>query len=122
MRVLVVDDEQEVLRSTQILLTFLGYEVVTASTADEVVPLMARVRPDVVLQDVRMPGLMLEGLLDRIRGDPLLARTPVILFSASLDLDYETERVGAAGSLEKPFSAAQLVGAIQQAVGKASAA
>lgn len=122
MRVLLVDDEPEVLRSTQSLLAFLGYEVTTASRADEVVPLMARVRPDVVLQDVRMPGLQLEALLAAIRARPDLARTPVILFSASLDVEDERERVGAAGTLEKPFSAAQLVGAIRQAVGDASAA
>jgi CheY-like chemotaxis protein len=83
---------------------------------------MARVRPDVVLQDVRMPGLQLEALLAAIRARPDLARTPVILFSASLDVEDERERVGAAGTLEKPFSAAQLVGAIRQAVGDASAA
>ena len=117
-----MDDEPEVLRSTQVLLSFLGYEVTTTSTAEEVLDLMARVRPDVVLQDVRMPGLRLDGLLDSIRAHPDLARTPVILFSASLDLEDETERVGAAGSLEKPFSAAQLVRAIRQAVGEASAA
>ena len=117
-----MDDEPAVLRSTQVLLSYLGYEVTTTSTADDVLALMARVRPDVVLQDVRMPGLRLEGLLASIRAHPDLARTPVVLFSASLDLDDETERLGAAGSLEKPFSAAQLVGAIQQAVGKASAA
>lgn len=122
MRVLLVDDEPAVLRSTQILLAFLGYDVATASDPDEVIPLMARLRPDVVLQDVRMPGLRLDTLFADIRQHPDLARTPVILFSASLNLDDETERIGAAGSLEKPFSAAQLVSAIQQAVGKASAA
>lgn len=117
-----MDDEPEVLRSTQILLAYLGYDVTTASDPDDVVPLMASLRPDVVLQDVRMPGLRLDTLFAAIRENPDLARTPVILFSASLDLDDETERIGAAGSLEKPFSAAQLVGAIQQAVGNASAA
>ena len=122
MRILLVDDEPEVLRSTQVLLAFFGHEVTTASDPADILPTMARVRPDVVLQDVRMPGLRLDGLFEDIRRHPELASTPVILFSASLDVEDERERVGAAGSLEKPFSAAELVHAIDLAVARASAA
>ncbi|HWG91602.1 MAG TPA: response regulator [Candidatus Thermoplasmatota archaeon] len=115
-KVLVVDDEPGILHSTRLLLAELGFEVVTASEAGKVLPTLKAERPDILLQDVRMPGLDIHDLLRSIRKDPEVGRTPVLLFSASMDLMNLQEQVGAAGFLEKPFQPEELISAISHAI------
>lgn len=111
-KILVVDDEPSVLRSTQLLLADLGFEVVTTNDASSIHARVAAEAPDLLLQDVRMPGLDLDALLDGLRQDPQTRTVPVLLFSASIDLPVIQERVGAAGYLEKPFRPNQILDAI----------
>lgn len=115
-KILVVDDEPSILRSTQLLLLDMGFEVVTCSDQAMIVDTLRKERPDLLLQDVRMPGLDLDKLVGRIRSDRELARLPILLFSASMDLDEIQQRVGAAGILEKPFKPTEIVEAIQVAI------
>ncbi len=115
-KILVVDDEASILRSTQLLLMDMGFEVVTCADQSQVLEPIRRERPDLLLQDVRMPGLDLERLVHSIRADPAIAKLPILLFSASMDLDEIQERVGAAGILEKPFKPVEIVQAIQVAM------
>lgn len=115
-KVLVVDDESGILKSTELLLTELGYEVVTTTEPEAVFGLLKTHRPDVLLQDVRMPGLDLRKLLGDIRADAEIGRTPVLLFSASLDVADTWVTVGATGMVEKPFHPRELVKAIDRVV------
>ena len=114
-RILIVDDEPMVLQSTQRLLASLGYETATVSDASRIVETIRAQRPDVVLQDVRMPGLDVEALVRAIRADPEVAHTPVVLFSASMEIFDLEERVRPAGVLEKPFKPEEAVAAIERA-------
>lgn len=102
-KVLVVDDEPSVLSSTAGVLRELGFEVATCQDAGEILPALAREQPDLLLQDVRMPGLDLERLVFDLRADPRWRRLPVVIFTASMDVDEIGERVQAAGTIEKPF-------------------
>lgn len=115
-KILVVDDEPSILRSTQLLLLDMGFEVVTCADQSLVLDHLRKERPDLLLQDVRMPGLDLDRLVNSIRADQDLANLPILLFSASMDLDEIQQRVGAAGILEKPFKPTEIVEAIQVAM------
>lgn len=115
-KVLLVDDEPGILRSTELLLHELGFETVSTTRPAEILSTLRRERPDVLLQDVRMPELDIDSLLVRIREDPVVGLTPVLLFSASMDLDEVQDRVGAQGYLEKPFKPDEVVRAIQRVV------
>jgi CheY-like chemotaxis protein len=117
-RILVVDDEVSILRSTQLLLMDMGFEVVTCAEQSQVLETLRKERPDLLLQDVRMPGLDLDRLVRAIRADPALGKLPILLFSASMDLDEIQERVGASGILEKPFKPMEIVQAIAAATGQ----
>lgn len=116
-KVLIVDDEQMVLQSTQRLLASLGYETATVSEARLILETVRRERPDVVLQDVRMPGLDVEAVLRSLRADADVGQTPVILFSASMEIFDLEDRVRPAGVLEKPFKPEEAIAAIERAVG-----
>ena len=56
-RVLVVDDDPEVLEALREILEDLGYEASTAASAEQAIAAMATVRPHVVFLDLRMPGI-----------------------------------------------------------------
>lgn len=115
-KVLLVDDEPAILDSTAMLLAEMGYEVVTVSRAEAILATARAERPDLLLQDVRMPGLDLHALVGEIRGDPELRHLPVLLFSASMDLADIAARLGAHTHIEKPFKPTELVAAIQGAL------
>lgn len=109
-KVLIVDDEVSILRSTALLLQDLGFEVVTTSEPSHVVSLALKERPDVLLQDVRMPGLDVERLVHELRAQPELVGTQIILFSAGMDTDEIAERVGVTRWIEKPFKPQEIAG------------
>lgn len=115
-KILVVDDEVSILRSTQLLLEDMGFDVVTTSDHTHVVDLARKERPDLLLQDVRMPGLDLDKLVASIRGESTLRNLPILLFSASMDLGETAQRVGAEGVLDKPFKPTEVLDAVKSAL------
>ena len=118
-KILVVDDEASILRSTQLLLLDMGFEVVTCGDQSMILDTLRKEKPDLLLQDVRMPGLDLDRLVAGIRAEPALEHLPILLFSASMDLDEIQQRVGAVGILEKPFKPMEIIDAIRGAVAAA---
>lgn len=83
-RVFIADDETLILSlMSRALSEIFGHQVVTIAAADEILPALRRHHPDILLQDVNMPGLDLGAVMAAIRGDAELARIPVVLFSAS---------------------------------------
>lgn len=115
-KILVVDDEVSILRSTELLLIDLGFAVVSASDHSKLIEIARREKPDLILQDVRMPGLDLDRLVTSIRADASLKHIPILLFSASMDLGETAARVGAEGILDKPFKPSEVIDAVRIAL------
>ncbi len=114
-RVLVVDDEPQVLRLLRTALTERGYEVATAASGEEALDLLARRPVDVVVLDLVMPGM---SGLDVCRALRPGSDTPVILLSAHGD---ERDKVlaldlGADDYLTKPFGMEELLARIRVAL------
>ncbi|MEV0199392.1 response regulator transcription factor [Nonomuraea sp. NPDC050691] len=114
-RVLVVDDEALVRSGLRMILEAAGDMVVVgeARDGDEAVSAAARLRPDVVLMDVRMPGT--DGLT---AGARLMAgpRAPKLIMLTTFDLDeyvHEALRVGAVGFLLKDTPPRDLAAAVR---------
>ena len=112
-RILLVDDDRDILGSTAELLRAFGYYVATCTDAERVLETMRNQRPDVVLHDVRMPGLDLRTQLRSIRDDPNLRHIPIVLFTAVLAAKELAAEVGADAAIEKPFEADTLRRVIQ---------
>lgn len=121
-KILVVDDDLSILRSTELLLVDMGFEVVTSSDHTEVLQLARQAKPDLVLQDVRMPGLDIDSLLATFHSDPTVRRIPILLFSASMDIGETAARVGASGILDKPFAPNDVLVAVRSALAAAGGA
>lgn len=118
-KILVVDDDLSILRSTELLLVDMGFEVVTTSDHTEVLSLARAEKPDLVLQDVRMPGLDIDSLVASFHSDNTVRRIPILLFSASMDIEETAVRVGASGVLDKPFAPNDVLVAVRSALASA---
>ncbi|MGH8563840.1 MAG: ATP-binding protein [Gammaproteobacteria bacterium] len=118
-RVLVVDDEENGRNLLRDLLAPLGFEVHEARDGHEAVQATARQRPDVILMDMRMPGL--DGLeaTRRIRALPELEHTLIIAVSASA-FEHNRARCLEAGAddfLPKPFRHERLLELLSTGLG-----
>lgn len=81
-KVLVVDDEEYIVDLLSLLLEDDGHVPLRAYNGREALDLAIRDQPALVIADVMMPVMDGEELVRRIKGDPALAQTPVILMSA----------------------------------------
>lgn len=107
--VLVVDDFADTRRMMKQFLELEGYRVAEAAGGEEVVEVALSERPHLILMDLSMPGI--DGLTAarRVREEPGLCGTPVIIISALDTLEVRSEVVGAGyGYVPKPFDFDQL--------------
>ncbi|MEA3245333.1 MAG: response regulator, partial [Gemmatimonadota bacterium] len=114
-RVLVVDDESGILETLQILLRNEGFEPVVADSGKAALEKIESVAPDIVLSDVRMPGVGGVEVLTAARAhDP---NTPVILMTAQATLQSAMQAVneGAFYYIQKPFRNDELVAILRRA-------
>jgi CheY-like chemotaxis protein len=117
-RILVVDDEPEIRSFMSDALSAFGYEVGAAGDADEAFALVARMRFDLVMSDLRLPGLRGCDFVARLREvAPLL---PLIMLTGSAPEDDELRRVREAGIavLHKPVQLPQLQTALTEVLGR----
>jgi DNA-binding NtrC family response regulator len=113
--ILVVDDDEAMLRAIERVLRGEGYQVSSARWVDEALEHLAnrQVKFDLVITDMRMPMVSGRGILEAVRI--ALPRVPVIIVTAfgNPDLKRECLDRGAAAFLEKPLDTAQLLAAIE---------
>jgi two-component system, NtrC family, response regulator GlrR len=115
-RILVVDDDADMLRLLSMRLSGAGYQVATAASAEQALAQLAVERPQLVLSDVRLPGRDGLALFDEVRArHPSL---PVILLTAHGTIPDAVEATarGVFTYLTKPFDGKALLDKISQAL------
>lgn len=116
-RVLIVEDQADIRKLIRMTLEFEPYEVHEAADGAEGLRLARALLPDLILLDVMMPG-DLDGLAvcSRVRAEPALARTRVVLLTARGQVkDRDAgQQAGADEYLVKPFSPLQLIETIER--------
>jgi UDP-3-O-[3-hydroxymyristoyl] N-acetylglucosamine deacetylase len=110
--VLVVDDEERIRSSLRGILSDEGFRVLDTGDAPDVMRIIAREHPEVVLLDVWMPELDGIELLRRIKTDQPATRVIMISGHANIQNAVAATRLGAADFIEKPFSVAGLLASI----------
>lgn len=117
--ILIADDEAMVAEGIRRLLCARGYEAEVVHDGQAALDRMARdPRPDLLLLDVEMPGMDGRAVLDRLRDDPELASTPVLMATAAAIELSELQRV--AGLLHKPYPREVLFAMLAQLLGRRS--
>ena len=115
-RILVIDDEAAIRDSLRMILEYQGYAVMTAATGDEGVGLVEREATDLVLLDIKMPGM--DGLEVLQRLTHLTDVTPIVVMSGhgTITTAVEATRLGAFDFLEKPLETERVLVLVRNAV------
>ena len=105
-RILIVDDEPDILELVQYNLAQAGYRVVTAKSGEEAMARVSTDRPDLVVLDLLLPGVDGLQLCQTLKHNPHTAAVPVLMLTAkSEEADIVTGfELGADDYLTKPFS------------------
>ena len=117
MRVVIVDDDEDILETTAELIRMGGLDADTIQRVGDILPRLEADPPDLLLQDAHMPGLDLGRLIGTIRAHPRLAKLPILLFTASVQAEDFWKPLGADGLVRKPFNAKALRAAIDGLLG-----
>jgi DNA-binding response OmpR family regulator len=115
-RVLVIDDEPDVLLLCRVNLEFAGHEVVGASDAEQGLELAMRGSFDAVVLDLMLPSRDGIDVLRELTRDPATAETPVVLLTARTRADDRLRgwEAGCAAYVTKPFEPADLARTIER--------
>ncbi|WP_345478847.1 response regulator [Amnibacterium soli] len=108
MRVLVADDDPQILKALRIILTAHGYDVSLARDGREAIDVAAHDRPDVIVLDLGMPGLDGVAVIEAVRG---WATTPILVVSGRTDTSGKVDALdaGADDYVTKPFATEELL-------------
>lgn len=120
-KVLVVDDEPEMLRALQLGLSGQGFDVATATTGEAALSTLTQQRPDLVVLDLMLPGIDGFAVCHRIRES---SSVPIIVLSAKGGDNDKIQALdlGADDYLTKPFSLGELLARIRAALRRTAGA
>lgn len=115
-KVLLVDDEMDIVTVTKVRLESRGFEVLCAYDGLDALNKVKEDRPDIILLDLFMPVMHGFEVCKKLKGDPKTRNIPIILFSAGLCKDScpkEAKDAGASDFVAKPFDVEELVDKIK---------
>src|SRR5712671_655384 len=115
-RVLVIDDEAAIRDSLRMTLEYEGYEFLSAATGQEGLAVAERDAPDLVLLDVKMPGMDGIEVLERLRA--INDALPVVVVSGhgTISTAVEATKKGAFDFIEKPFASERVLVSLRNAL------
>ena len=115
-RILVIDDEAAIRDSLRMTLEYEGYDFVGAATGQEGIALAEREAPDLVLLDVKMPGMDGLEVLDRLRA--MNDALPVVVISGhgTISTAVDATKKGAFDFIEKPFASERVLVSLRNAL------
>lgn len=120
-KILIVDDEPNIVISLEYLMKKEGFEVAVATDGDAALATAAAFRPDLVLLDVMMPKKSGFEVCEILRADPGLAALKIVMLTAK-GRDSEIAKgtgLGADAYVTKPFSTKDLVARVKSLLGPA---
>ncbi len=121
-KILVVDDEEDILKILDTILADAGFEVATYNTGRNVQDKITEFMPDLVLLDIMLPGMDGMSIKEQLNSDPQLSSIPVIFLTAKKETDDVVKGLdlGADDYVTKPFNGEELVARIKAILGKKS--
>jgi DNA-binding response OmpR family regulator len=121
-KVLVVDDEPNIVLSLEFLMEQAGFEVVTAEDGEQALARVTDSQPDLLLLDISLPGISGFDVLERLRSEEATSGLAIIMLTAH-GRDVEREKgmaLGADDYITKPFSTQALVEKVKKLLMKES--
>jgi DNA-binding response OmpR family regulator len=118
-RILIADDEPNIVTSLEFLMEQAGYETKVATNGQEAIDLAASFRPDLVLLDIMFPAKSGYEVCQRLKSDASTRSIKVVIVSAK-GRDVEVAKaleLGADAYIAKPFSTRELVAKVREMLG-----
>jgi len=119
-RILIADDEPNIVVSLEYLMKREGHAVSVARDGREALAAIRRERPDLVLLDVMMPAMSGFDVCQAVRADPALAGVRILMLTAKgRDTDLaKCTALGADAYMTKPFSTQELAARVRELLGR----
>jgi CheY-like chemotaxis protein len=114
-KIMIADDDTGILDAVEMMLEFEGYEVTSTVKGGEVLELKNNY-PDLLLLDIWMSGEDGTEICKKLKQQPETKRIPVILISASKDIEKSARDAGADDFLAKPFEMKNLLQKIERLI------
>ena len=115
-RILVVDDEEDIVELIAVNLQRKGYDTLTAYNGTAALEVARKERPDLILLDVMMPCQDGLTVLTRLRSDPATQATPIVIITARRETAtiFSALARGATDVILKPFGMADMLKAVER--------
>lgn len=121
-RVLILDDDTDILQICSIVLKKKGFDTSTLNNSNQIVDQVKQYQPDVILMDNWIPGPGGIEATRQLKNDPELQDIPVIFFSANSNVTQLAREAQADYFLQKPFDISELEAIVQMAITQSVAA
>lgn len=121
-KILIAEDERDILDLIAFTLRYNGYEVITATNGEAALDLTLKERPDLVLLDIRMPRMSGYEVCQALKNDEDARDIPIVFLSAK-GQESEVDAGIAAGAIayiHKPFAPNELVTRVSEFIGRPS--
>jgi DNA-binding NarL/FixJ family response regulator len=121
-RLLLIDDDPNLILLVKDYLEFRGYEVITAENGQEALDVLQKDTPDMIICDVMMPQMDGYSLVEHVRQDPRTSWIPVLFLSAKGQSQDRVKglNTGADVYMVKPFEPEELVAQVESSLKQAS--
>lgn len=115
-KVLVVDDEPDLVEFIARLLRAEGFDVLTAYDGINAMDMTENERPDIILLDIMMPMVSGYEVCQQIKANPMTRNIPILCMTSahSIDARARSRQAGAATVIVKPFTPAELVAQVRR--------
>ena len=114
-KILIIDDETDIVKMLVYRLEAKGYETFTAATGRQGIDIARRQKPDLILLDLRLPDFNGIDVARKIKDEKELKDKPIILVTASVDnLEEKVKNCGAVDYIAKPMDPEQLYAKIDK--------
>ena len=119
-KILVIDDEKDILVVTKVRLQSKGYSVVTAESSEEALEILKTNIPDLIFLDLILPKMQGEEFCKKLKADPKYKKIPIIIFTAKvIHMTEDIKAMGANDFLIKPFETEDLILKVKKYIGPA---
>jgi signal transduction histidine kinase len=114
-KILIVDDEPELLEITAAYLEMGGYTALTATNGAAALELLKGTTPDLIISDITMPGMSGFDFFEKVRANSAFQNTPFVFLSGHTDLEHIMmgKEIGGDDYLMKPFEPQMLISTIK---------
>lgn len=119
-KILIVDDERDIVKGLTIRLQGAGYEVVAAFDGAQAIFVAHKENPDLILLDIRMPAANGFSVAEKLKHSANTSSIPVIFLTGSPERNSEEKAIslGARFYVKKPYDPEELLDAIKRALAK----